>query len=69
MSPHGGKRLGAGRRPLPFSERRVIQVRLSVTIGEAKQLERLADQADERVPAYLYRLVHAHLARRRRGAK
>lgn len=62
MSPRGGRRKGAGRKPKPSAERRDHTVTVSLTQAEAKQLRELA--GDESVSGYVYRLVGRHLKRK-----
>lgn len=65
MSPRGGRRKGAGRKPIPEGERRQKAVTIALTTDEAQQLEELAE--GEPVATYVHRLVARHLKRKRFG--
>lgn len=64
MSPKGGRRKGAGRKPKPESERLGKSVTIRLSNEEARQLEELA--GEEKLASYLRRLIGRHLRRVKR---
>lgn len=62
MSPRGGRREGAGRKPIPEESRRRNRVMVSLTDSELEQLTAHAE--GEALSSYLARLIRRHLARK-----
>ena len=64
MSPRGGRRKGAGRKPKPEAERRTKTVSIRLTEDEAAQLRELSGELTS--SAYVQNVVVRHLRRMRR---
>lgn len=64
MSPRGGRRKGAGRKPKPSSQRRGKSVTVALTEEQALRIQELA--GDETASAYVHRLIERHLKRVKR---
>lgn len=65
MSPKGGRREGAGRKPLPAQERRRNSITVALTDQEMAEVEALADGGS--LAGYVQRLIARHLERKRRA--
>ena len=65
MSPSGGARPGAGRKPLPPSERRDAKLLIAVTRAELRDLKQAARAAGLPPATYVREMLARHLRRRR----
>lgn len=67
MSPRGGRRPGAGRKPKPPNERRDNTVTIALTKAEFGALRELS--GEEPLAVYVQRLVVRHVDRKRRAGR